>query len=96
MADAKGAAQRFSNTRAAATLPGLHRRREIADILVRQRLGELGLEPGEPGEPRDVRELVGIDGTVLILGQDDDVHDPDDARFMEPDQLVSAFAREVL
>jgi hypothetical protein len=59
-------------------------------------LRELGLEQSERAEVLEVAKLLRHDGAVSCLLQDQHVHDPDDPRFVEPDELRGAFTGEVL
>src|SRR3954452_5562467 len=49
---------------------GLHRRREVLDVLGGQQLGELCFHGSQLPEVRDVGQLHRIDSAVLVLGQD--------------------------
>src|SRR4051794_9341019 len=74
----------------------LHRSGEMDDILFGEGLGELVLEALDLFGPGHVRQLMSVDRAVLGLLEDEDVHDPDDAGVVEPDQLFSTLAREIL
>ena len=51
---------------------------------------------GELAELVEVAQLLGHDRAVVALLEDEDVHDPDDAGVVEPEELVGALAGEVL
>ena len=82
---------------APATLPGSIAAARLLDVLLGERLDELGLDRrcNSPELPK-IAQLLGHDGAVLALLEDEDVHDPDGAGVMEAEQLVGALAGEVL
>ncbi len=55
-----------------------------------------GLELLELSELGQVGQLHRLDRAVRVLGEDEDVHDPDDPGVVEAEQLVRALAGEVL
>jgi hypothetical protein len=68
----------------------------VGDIVGRERLRELRLDPLEVPEVREVGQLLRLDGAVIGLREDEDVHDPDDPGVVESQELVRALAGEVL
>ena len=68
----------------------------MLDVLLGERLHELGLEARQLTELGEVAQLLGHDRAVLALLEDEDVHDPDDAGVVEPEELVGSLAGEVL
>ena len=74
----------------------LHDLAEGEDVLLGQGLGQLRLEPGELTHVLEIAQLLGHDGPVGALADQDQVHHPDDPGVVEPEQLFGRFAREVL
>jgi len=70
--------------------------REILDVVCRQQFGELGLELDEFAEVAGIRQLHGVDGSVLVLGEDDRVDHTDGARFDQFEQFLGDLTGEIL
>src|SRR4051794_9708328 len=68
----------------------------MVDVLGGQQLRELRLDGLQLSELLDVGELGGVDRTVLVLVEDQDVDDADRSGVDEPDQLRRHLAGEVL
>src|SRR3954469_649966 len=73
----------------------LHGGGEVHDIVGGQKLRELRLDFLQRTEVLDLRELLRIHGTVLVLGQDQDVDHADRPGIDQREQLLCHFAREV-
>src|SRR4051812_6102079 len=73
----------------------LHRRGEALDVLFSQQLGQLRLHRLKLSELADVGELHRVDGTVLVLGEDQDVDHADSSGIDQREQLCGHLAGEV-
>ena len=61
----------------------------MVDVVLGERLHELGLEPGELPEFVEVAQLLGHRRCRPHPSEDEDVHDPDDPGVVEPEELVA-------
>ena len=93
-ADANGAAHRFSQMSTPAVVPGSMAAARCSTSSA-AKLRQLGLECLELSELLDVGKLHGLDGTVLVLGQDQYVDHADGSGVDQREQLLSHLAREV-
>src|SRR3954451_17230962 len=75
--------------------PGVHRRREVRDVVSGQQLGQLGLDLLQVAELLDVGELHRLDLAVLVLDEDEDVDETDGLGLDQRDELLGHLAREV-
>ena len=94
-AEANGAAQRFSQIKTPAVLPGSIAAARLHDVVGCEELGEIGFDGLELAEFFDVRQFHRINGAVVVLGQDEDVDDADRPCVDERDQLFRHLAGEV-
>src|SRR3954466_1835203 len=73
----------------------LHGGGEVLDIVRRQQFRQLGLDRLQRTQVFDLGELHRLDGTILILGEDQDVDHADRPRIDQREQLLGHLAREV-
>ena len=66
------------------------------DVVLGEELGQVGLEGLERPEVIQIRDLHGLDGAIVVLGQYQDVDHTDAPRLDQGQQLVGRLAGEVL
>src|SRR5436853_2760673 len=66
---------------------GFHGRGKMNDVVRGQELGQLGLDGLQRSKVGDVGKLPGVDGTVLVLGEDQDVDHTDRPRVDQREQF---------
>src|SRR6185312_7832541 len=79
----------------AGSAPRLHGGSEVQDIVRGQQFGQLGFDLLQRTEVFDIGELHRLDGTLVVLGEDENVDHADRPGFDQRDQFLGHLAAEV-
>ncbi len=78
-----------------ATVPGSIAAARWTDVVLREELGEFGLEGLERAKVVEVGQFDGVDVAVVVLGQDEQVDQADRACLDQRDEFVCHLAGEI-